>query len=133
MIKRSGNIVVILLLLLGTTGVTITRHYCGGALVKTSIYSTPQHCCNENCPRCHDERINVRITDIFESSQSQINLTEGFKNLLERHSLPTLLAYSGANNYTVLNDTQGDHSIKPYPKHPISAGHSTSFLQVFLF
>jgi len=133
MFKRAGHILVILLLLLGTTGVTITRHYCGGNLVKTSIYSAPHNCCNDNCPRCHDERINVRIIDIFESSQSQINLTDGFKNLLERHSLPTLLAFSNTSNIALLTDASGDHSIKPYPINPIVAGHSTAFLQVFLF
>lgn len=133
MFKRAGHILVILLLLLGTTGVTITRHYCGVNLVRTSLYSAPHNCCNENCPRCHDERINVRIIDIFESSQSQINLTEGFKNLLERHSLPTLLACSGASNAALLNDAQRNHCIKPYPSSPIFAGHSTAFLQVFLF
>jgi hypothetical protein len=133
MLKRAGNILVILLLLFGTTGVTITRHYCGVNLIHTSLYSTPQHCCNGNCPRCHDERINVRIKDNFESSQSQINFTAGFKKLLERHSLPTLLACSGVYNLGLSNDAQGDRSIKPYPINPIFAGHSTAFLQVFLF
>jgi len=132
MFKRAGHILVILLLLLGTTGVSITRHYCGGNLVRTSIYSAPLHCCTENCPRCHDERINVRITDTYESSQSQINFTAGFKNLLEHHSLPTLLVYSGASNLVLLNDAQGDHGIKPFLTKSISPGHSTSFLQVFL-
>jgi hypothetical protein len=132
MFKRAGHILVILLLLFGTTGVTITRHYCGGNLVKTSIYSTPLHCCNENCPRCHDERINIRITDNYQSSQSQIDFTAGFKNLLEHHSLPTLLVYSGASNLVLLNDAQGDHGIKPFLTKSISPGHSTSFLQVFL-
>jgi len=133
MFKRAGHILVILLLLLGTTGVTITRHYCGVNLVRTSLYSAPHHCCNENCPRCHDERINVRITDTYESSQSQINFTAGFKNLLEQHSLPTILAFSNASNIALLNDASGDHGIKPYPINPTFAGHSTAFLQVFLF
>ncbi len=133
MFKRAGHIIIILLLLLGTTGVTITRHYCGVNLVRTSLYSAPHHCCIENCPRCHDERINVRITDTYESSQSQINFTAGFKNLLEQHSLPTILAFSNAPNIALLNDASGDHSIKPSPTKPICAGLSTATLQVFLF
>jgi hypothetical protein len=132
MFKRAGHILVILLLLLGTTGVSITRHYCGGNLVHTSLYSASYNCCNGNCPRCHDERINARITDTYESSQSQINLTAGFKNLLEQHSLPTILAFSNASNIALLNDASGDHSIKPFLTKSISPGHSTSFLQVFL-
>ena len=133
MIKRTGHILVVLLLLLGTTGVTITRHYCGGNLVQTSLYSSPQHCCNENCPRCHDEKINVKITDNFESSQSQVNFAAGFKILLERHSLPTLLACLHISNLSSPNDVQGDRSIKPIPINPGFTGHSNPFLQVFLF
>jgi hypothetical protein len=133
MLKRAGYILVILLLLFGTTGVTITRHYCGVNFIHTSLYSAPQHFCNGNCPRCHDERIKVRITDTYQSSQSQINFTAGLKKLLERHSLPTLLACSGAYNLTLFNDAQGDRSIKPCPINPTFAGHSTAFLQVFLF
>jgi hypothetical protein len=133
MIKRAGNILIILLLLLGTTGITITRHYCGVNLVGTSLYSSPHHCCNENCPRCHDEKIKLRITDNFASSQSQLNLTAGFKKLLERHNLPTFLAYSRTNDLALLNNSQEDYGIKPYLVNPNSAGHSTAFLQVFLF
>jgi hypothetical protein len=97
-----------------------------------SIYSASHNCCNGNCQRCHNERIDIRITDNFQSSQSQIDFTAGFKNLLEHHSLPTLLVYSGASNLVLLNDAQGDHGIKPFLTKSISPGHSTSFLQVFL-
>lgn len=133
MLKRVAHIFLILLLVFSTTGLTITRHYCGRNLVDTSIYSSPHNCCEGKCPGCHNERINIRITDTYESSQSQINLTEGFKNLVEQHSLPTILAFSFAPNIALLNDASGDHCIKPFPTIPIFAGHSTAFLQVFLF
>jgi hypothetical protein len=133
MLKKTGNILIILLLLFGTTGMSINRHYCGRNLNHISINSTPHNCCNGNCPLCHNERINIRITDTYESSQSQINFTAGFINLLEQHSLPTVLAFSNATNVALLNDASGDHSIKPSPTKPICAGLSTAFLQVFLF
>lgn len=133
MLKRVAHIFLILLLVFSTTGLTITRHYCGRNLVDTSIYSSSHNCCEGKCPGCHNERINIRITDNFESTQSHVNFTAGFKNLLERHSLPTLLAYSCLSNLILVNDAQGDRCIKPYPINPINAGHSTSFLQVFLF
>jgi hypothetical protein len=132
MFKRAGHILIILLLLLGTTGVTITRHYCGGRLVGTSLFSAPKHCCNGECPMCHNEKIDLRITDNFQSTQSQVDFLAGFKTLLEHHSLPTLLAYSTHSNFSFLY-SQGDQCIKPWLINPTFAGHSTPFLQVFLF
>jgi hypothetical protein len=132
MLKRAGHILIILLLLLGTTGVTITRHYCGVNLVRTSLYSAPHNCCNENCPRCHDERIDVRITDNFQSSQSQINFTAGFKDLLKEHTLPIVLLFSQVPDLDLLYNDRRDHCLKPSPLKQFHAGDSTAFLQVFL-
>jgi len=133
MLKRVAHIFLILLLVFSTPGLTITRHYCGRNLVDTSIYSSPHNCCEGKCPGCHNERINIRITDKFETSQPQADFKAGFKNLLKHHSLPTILACSGASNVVLFNDAQGGHCIKPFPTIPIFAGHSTAFLQVFLF
>jgi hypothetical protein len=133
MLKKTGHILIILLLLFGTTGLTITRHFCGKNLIHTSIYSSPNNCCKGNCPGCHNEKINFRITDQFESYQTQIDFTAGFKTLLEQHSLPTILAFSSSLNLALLNDAPGDHGIKPSPTKPICAGNTTAILQVFLF
>lgn len=133
MIKRAGFFLITLLLLLGTSGLTITRHYCGGRLMNISIYSSPDNCCKGDCPGCHNEKIKFRITDQFESSQARIDFIAGFTSLLEQHSLPTVLAFSSLTKAPLVNGTMGDHSIKPSPTKPIFAGLSTSFLQVFLF
>ena len=133
MLKKPGYIIMAVLLLFATSGITIYRHYCGGNLINTSIYSTPHHCCKDNCPGCHNEKINLRLADQFESYQTQIDFRASFKTLLAQHTLPTLLAFSSVPSMALLNDAQGDHSIKPYPIKPIYAGNTTPFLQVFLF
>ena len=132
MLKRTGYILIMLLLLFGTTGLTIYKHYCGSDLIQTSIF-TPQNCCNGHCPGCHNEKINLRISDKFETSQARIDFTAGFKTLLEQHTLPTLLAFSTESNIALFNDVQGDHSIKSPLIRPRCAGPSTPLLQVFLF
>jgi hypothetical protein len=131
MLKKAGHIAIMLLLLFGTTGLTITRHYCGNHLIQTSIFSTPEKCCKGNCPGCRNENINVRITDQFESNPTQINFMAGFNTLLEQHSLPILTAFSSVSNLA-LNDVPGDHFIKPSRAKPISAGNNASLLQIFL-
>ena len=132
MLNRVGYIFMMLLLLFGTTGVTVTRHYCGNHLVQTSIYSTPHNCCNGHCSACHNERIKFLITDKFETSQSPVNFTLGFKNLLMAHSLPVISAFSETSVNAVGNDAQRDQGIKPFRVQPLYAGNFTAFLQVFL-
>lgn len=133
MLKRVGYIFIILLLLFGTSGLTITKHYCGRSLVHISISSLPDNCCTGNCQGCHNEKINFQITDQFDFYPSQIDFTSGFTTLLEQHSLPTVLAFSNTVIEALLNNTLGDHCIKPSTTKPICAGQSTPFLQVFLF
>jgi hypothetical protein len=133
MLKKIANIIMAVMLLFATSGITIYRHYCCGSLVNTSVYSTPHHCCKTNCPGCRNEIINLRIADQFESFQSQIDLKSGFTTLLQQHSLPILLAFSTTPVVGLFNDTQGDHSIKPYPNYSIYAGNSNALLHVFLF
>ncbi|MDP1622208.1 MAG: hypothetical protein Q8M08_07700 [Bacteroidales bacterium] len=133
MIKRTGHILTILLLLFGTTGLTINRHYCGTNLMNTVIYETPDNCCGGDCPACHTEMISFRITDQFESSQELTDFNAGVKTLLENKSLPIILAFSSHTEATIMDDALKDHGLKPFPTKPICAGPSTPLLQVFLF
>ena len=118
MLKKTGHIIMVVMLLFATSGITIYRHYCCGRLVNTSIYSVTHHCCETNCPGCRNEIINLRIADQFESCQNQINLKPDYKTLFEQHSLPTLLAFSTTLQTSLFIDGKGDHSLKPYPNDP---------------
>ena len=132
MFKKSGYIIIVLTLLFATTGLTINRHYCGKQLMQTSLYSTPHGCCGESCKGCHNEIIKLRITDNFQSSNSRIDYSEGFKTVLKDHALPLILAYSIAPFTDLVKNPPGDYSIKVPPNLPLQAGRITSFLQVFL-
>lgn len=132
MLKKAGHILLIVMLVFATSGITIYRHYCCGRFVTASVYSTTSHCCETNCPGCRNEIINLRITDQFDSFQNQMDFHTGFKTLLKQYSLPVLLAFSTVPGSGLFNETQGDHSIKPYLNYPVFAGNSHSLLQVFL-
>jgi len=69
--KRTGNIIVILLLLVATSGVSITRHYCGQSFVSFSLFSTPKPCCGSDCNKCHNENSFNKVTDNFTISSSE--------------------------------------------------------------
>jgi hypothetical protein len=133
MAKRFGHILIILLLLFGTTGMTINRHFCGKKLINASLYSTPDKCCDGDCPLCHNEKVSFRISDQFEPSQDQIDFNAGFKTLSDHNSLPVFLSVSGISQTDLLNDLQRDHRTKPFPAKPFHSGNPTAVLQVFLF
>jgi hypothetical protein len=70
--RRTGNIIVILLLLIATSGVSITRHYCGQSLVSFSLFSTPKPCCGSGCDKCHNEFSFNKVTDNFTVSSDAV-------------------------------------------------------------
>jgi len=133
MLRKAGHILIIIVLLFGTTGVIITRHYCGTNLVYTELYSTPDNCCEGDCPGCHNERISFKITDQFESTQDHLNFKAGFQTLLEQVSLPTLLAFSNSPEFNLMNDGSGGLRKNPFTSKPICSGQTSPVLQVFLF
>ena len=133
MLRRTGDIFLIVVLLFGTTGLTINRHYCGTNLVRTSLFYSHGNCCKANCPYCHNEKISFRISDKFESSPSKTNFAADFKILLNQHSLPTLLAFSTTLIPVTMDDQRGGPLIKPSHLLPVIAGKSSVLLQVFLF
>ncbi len=57
MFRKTAHIILALLLLITTSGFSISKHYCGSPLVKVSINSEAEPCCddmeNPNC--CHNE------------------------------------------------------------------------------
>jgi hypothetical protein len=133
MFKRAGHILIIIMLLFGTTGLTITRHYCGRNLMHTALYSTPDNCCKGDCPGCHNEKISLRITDQFESTLNHLDFKASFQSLLQQISLPTFLAYSNLPEVSLMKDGPGGIRSNPYTSKPICAGQSSPVLQVFLF
>jgi hypothetical protein len=70
MLKKAGNIAIILLLLVATGGLTVTRHYCGVAEMSFSVYSTPKACCSGHCDKCHNVFKFTKVNDNFEAGSS---------------------------------------------------------------
>ena len=84
MLKKAGNIAIILLLLVATGGMPITRHYCGMAEMSFSVYSTPKACCEGSCDKCHNVFKFSKVNDDFEAGTS-IN-TQSFTDVLTLHT-----------------------------------------------
>ena len=65
MLKKISHIILSVLLLITTMGMTVSRHYCKGDLYSVSISGTDNAsgCDMGNC--CHDEIQNIKITNDF--------------------------------------------------------------------
>ena len=70
MLKKAGNIAIILLLLVATGGLPVTRHYCGAAQMSYSVFSTPKACCEGSCDKCHNVFKFTKVNDNFEAGSS---------------------------------------------------------------
>jgi hypothetical protein len=69
--KKAGTYIVIFFLLLSTSGLSITRHYCGQSFASFSLFSTPKPCCGDDCDKCHNEFSFNKVTDNYTASSSE--------------------------------------------------------------
>jgi len=53
--RKIAHILFMLVLMVSTTGYTLTKHYCGNDLVDVSITGNVDRCCDMEGGCCHDE------------------------------------------------------------------------------
>ncbi len=132
MINKAANILVTLVLLLGTSGMSITKHYCGNDLIGTTVISAPKDCCGNNCGRCHDEVIKIKISDQFLSSHLNADLRAGFTLLSGKQILTVVTLSPDPFSVGTLPATNGSPPCRPESGSHVWSGTTPSFLQVFL-
>jgi hypothetical protein len=72
MLRKFLNMLVLALLLVSTTGFSVSRHYCGNKLVDISVDKKADPCCNDSdC--CHTETVFVKLNDDFTPSSAEYN------------------------------------------------------------
>ena len=64
MLKKIGHIVLSLLLLLATTGMAVSKHYCGDSLVSTVLFGEADPCC-ESGSCCQNESSFYQLDEDF--------------------------------------------------------------------
>ena len=62
MLKVGIHIVLSVLLLVATTGLAISKHYCGGELISTSVLGEAESCCDSgDCCKNETEHIQLDV------------------------------------------------------------------------
>ncbi len=67
MIKKASHIFLSMLLFLSTTGLAISKHFCGGELISTALYVEADSCCDsDDC--CNNETEVFQLNEDFSVS-----------------------------------------------------------------
>ncbi len=69
MLKRISHIAISILLLVATTGLTISHHYCGELMRAMANQSAASSCCDKDSECCDHEANTLRLDSEFESSK----------------------------------------------------------------
>ncbi len=82
MFKSFSHIVFSFLLLFATTGMAVSKHYCGDFLISTIFYANAESCCNsDSC--CHNETAFYQLDEDFATpASSQIPQINDFELLV---------------------------------------------------
>jgi hypothetical protein len=56
------------MLLAATTGMTVSKHFCNGFLISSSIYAKADSCCNKDC--CSDNQEFIQLNEVYQVSES---------------------------------------------------------------
>lgn len=75
--RKIVNMFLVLLLLFSTTGVAISKHYCGEILQSVAVNHTPKSCCDgQDMPDdCCSNELSIDKADELQLSQLKLNLT----------------------------------------------------------
>jgi hypothetical protein len=128
MLKKAGYISFLLLFIVSTMGVTITKHYCGTHLINQTIYTTPYSCCKEHCNNCRNESKQIKVTDNFESTDAKFNFENSILKIFDHTKYAmTLLFGTIQDSYT----TNLFYKVKACANSPSIVENYTAILQVF--
>lgn len=99
MLKKVSHIVISILLLTSTMGITLSAHYCGESLKSISVLADPVTCCDIPDGCCHDEADTFRVEDDFACSSFQFE-SEQILTLIQDYSIASVEDLSN-NNYSI--------------------------------
>ena len=77
LLKFFSHIIISIALLIATTGLTISKHYCGESLISVSVYSEAEFCCKD-CDSCKNETVSIDPINDFVFSGSSFEFLENF-------------------------------------------------------
>ena len=72
-IKQIGHIILVMLLLTSTVGVTINKHFSGGDHFSSALFVEAEACCEIPCPCCDDSSELIKVEADYIASEFQLH------------------------------------------------------------
>jgi len=86
MLKKISHILFAVLILLGSTGISLSKHYCGTLLKTVSVSFASDDCCDTPMNCCHNETIKVKIEDDYAINSNTYEFGQQVLNLMDLDS-----------------------------------------------
>ncbi len=65
MLRKIAHIGLAIFLLVSTTGITFSMHYCGGKYISTSINKEAKSCCDGTGGCCENKSVHIEVKDDY--------------------------------------------------------------------
>jgi len=75
MLKKASHIILTIILLVATTGLVLSKHYCNEELVTVSFFDISDSCCDDSSC-CHDESEIHQLNVEYLQNTNQINVDD---------------------------------------------------------
>lgn len=113
MLKKSLHILISILLLITTTGISISAHYCGDNLRSVSFMSIPASCCDDtSC--CHNETHFYQIDDDYTILGTGIKFLTEYQIINTPQFTESILVEADNNVLPVYRDIPFHPQIRSY-------------------
>jgi hypothetical protein len=124
MLRKTTQIILTLFLMVATTGITCSMHYCGGELVYISINNDTKSCCDSSGGCCENKTLQFVVEDDYVIPVQIEN-----SRIVELNLLFSVLFVSNFNLFP-----EGDEAFKAYDDHspPPTTQTRLSLLQTYL-
>jgi len=123
MLRKITHIVLALFLMVSTTGITFSMHYCGGKLVSTSINKEAKSCCDGTGGCCENKTLRFEVKEDFVSPVQVQNIGS-----VELHNLSPIILVL---NFGLLNEEDKANKVFFDSSSPPTVQTRLSLLQTF--
>lgn len=121
MIRKSFNIVFVIVLLLTTSGVTYHYHYCCNTLMAFSVFHAPEPCCEHPEDCCSDKAVTFQLKNDYLFGTDFIDLAA------DPIELPL-----ATTNFACIQPIEAVRPVIPEESPPPRPGLRLALLQQFL-
>jgi len=105
MFRKITHIILLVYLLVATTGITFSVHYCQGEYISASIDKEAKSCCNGRDKCCKDKIIHFEVKDNYDNTNAMatvktvdLGVLIPYIRLFRRTLIPEI--HKGAEEYT---------------------------------